>query len=324
MADPALAPMILSGADSCSADPVGADGGMAYWQCRKCGNWSWMQRTRCWECGARRPKPAVQRRGQYRRAQGRTIQNLLLSFDEIVHHRGGNLNKLATALHAALLAGDVEADGIPWGDDASVHWGNDAPSPDQVPPTKLADTNVGDIADSAVGNDAIMGTSGSPTSHGDVSWRDEQVLDRQAAHNLAHKHLDSALDVARACGQAVDMAFLSETDCYKLCQEPFLSLDAVHKSIGAAVKLIITGLGEVDNANTAESKLDVARERLREAHAAALQIRCIVERIPSRHISDRMRFELDGVCTWGGTLADSMNAGIDEIETRSPSRLPFS
>ena len=89
-----------------------------------------------------------------------------------------------------------------------MHWGNDAPSPDQVPPTKLADTNGGDIADSAVGNDAIMGTSGSATSHGDVSWRDAQVLgDRQAAHNLAHKHLNSALDVARACRQAVDMAF---------------------------------------------------------------------------------------------------------------------
>ena len=87
-----------------------------------------------------------------------------------MHHRGGNLNKLATALHAVLLAGDVEADGIPWGDDASVHWGNDAPSPDQVPPTKLADTNGGDIADSVVGNDAIMGTSGPATSHGGVNW----------------------------------------------------------------------------------------------------------------------------------------------------------
>ena len=317
MADLALAPMILSGADSCGADPAGAGSGTAYWHCRKCGKWSWMQRTRCWECGARRPKPAAQRRGQYRRAQGRTIQNLLISFDEVLHHRGGNLNKLAAALHTALSAGDVDADGVPCGDDASVHWGNVAPSPDQVPPTKLADTNGGDIADLDVDNGAIMGNSGSGASHGDDSWRDAQVEAKLvAAHTLAHKHLKRALDSARLCRQVVDIAYISEEDCDKLCQDPYLSLLAVGRSIDSAVSFVTTGLGEVDDANTAVAKLCVTRGRLRDAHAAALQIRSIGETLPRRHINASGRSELDGVFICGDTLVVSINAGIDEVETQ--------
>ena len=55
--------------------------------------------------GGKRPKSAAERRAQGRQAEGRAIQRLLRSFDDILGHRGSFLGRLGSALAELLGCG---------------------------------------------------------------------------------------------------------------------------------------------------------------------------------------------------------------------------
>ena len=95
-ADSTVVQTMLSGAAVVDVGP--AAGG---WVCRSCGTENSRGSTRC-RCGQRRTKAAAERRAQYRRKDGRTIQDILEAFRAITEHRGGELSKLSQALLTAL------------------------------------------------------------------------------------------------------------------------------------------------------------------------------------------------------------------------------
>ena len=84
------------------AGDIGTSGASLHWVCKHCECCCRWGSTRCWSCGARKSKPAADRRAQYRRAHGKAIKDLLASFEAVATHRGGRLNRLSTALRAAL------------------------------------------------------------------------------------------------------------------------------------------------------------------------------------------------------------------------------